>query len=194
LSAVQPVAKIKHRAAHRATALLPWLVGFPSARMWQHPPAAHSLQVGYGDNAFFIASPLCRPGWSHGVLTPGGKTVTLSLPGTFMMTRSKRRMLLGMSVAAALTLLLILIWFVLPKEAHQESAYIKSHDPQTDQYAIRTKLTDAGNGIARVDGSFQFTFSGDARISPGSLKEMTNKMREAEIEIATQLNRKIEIP
>lgn len=63
-----------------------------------------------------------------------------------------------------------------------------------------TKLTSAmpinssATKVWKVDKSFQFEFRGDMRISPGSLKKMTLKMQESEIEIATALGRQIKFP
>jgi hypothetical protein len=111
-----------------------------------------------------------------------------------MTTRSKRRMLLGTGVAAAITLVLVLLSSALSKRPRQKAGPIKVHEPARDQYTVRTKITSEGKEIVRVDRSVQFTFKGDTKVSPGSLLDMTAKMRQAELDIATALHRNIEIP
>ena len=111
-----------------------------------------------------------------------------------MMTCSKRRMLLGFGVALAGAAVLMLLCLVMPDKPQQARPRGNTQGPGPDQYAIQKKFTPPGTPIVKVDGSFQFTFKADTKISPGSLVDMTERMRESEIEIATQLNRKIEIP
>ena len=68
-----------------------------------------------------------------------------------MKTRSKRRLLLGIGVAAAVPLLSLVVGRVLLKPPQQEPARVNSHDPETDRFAVNDKPAHGPENLTTVD-------------------------------------------
>jgi hypothetical protein len=106
------------------------------------------------------------------------------------MNRRKTLLALLLGVCAAIPLVL-----VQRTSPHHERA-VAGTIPESGEmdYTVTRKFKSAPKPFVQSELTIQFTFDGDHTISPGSLKEMTKYMREAEIEIATKLGREIKFP